>query len=146
MCVCVFFNHRFCFTFTVFLVLFYFLIVYKFSPPLPRFLIFSISSSRSRLQMIVFLKKAFAPKGGSISFRVCAAPQKKNLTFFQQTAAAAPTLKKSARGEPKRRHLTKTARFVCVSVGVCVISDHFGNSNALAFEAIFPSLSLLSQE
>lgn len=68
--------------------------------------------------MIVFLKKAFAPKGGSISF--CAAPQKKNLTFFQQTAAAAaPTLQKSARGQPKRRHLTKTARFVCVSVGVC---------------------------
>lgn len=74
-------------------------------------------------------------------------PEKKNLTFFQQTAAAAtaPTLKKSARGEPKRRHLTKTARFVCVSVGVCVISDHFENSNALAFEAIFLSISPLSR-
>lgn len=66
-CVCVFLIivllhfHRF-------LVLFYFLIVYKFSPPLPRFLIFSISSSRSRLQMIVFFKKAFATNGGSISF------------------------------------------------------------------------------
>lgn len=120
MCVCVFLIivllhfHRF-------LVLFYFLIVYKFSPPLPRFLIFSISSSRSRLQMIVFFKKAFAPKGGSISVLSLRCTPEKNLTFFQQTAAAsaAPTLKKSARGEPKRRHLTKTARFVCVSVGVC---------------------------
>lgn len=137
MCVCVFFNHRFCFTFTVFLVLFYFLIVYKFSPPLPRFLIFSISSSRSRLQMIVFLKKAFAPKGGSISFWVCAAPQKKKPNFLPTNCCCGSYSKKSARGEPKRRHLTKTARFVCVSVGVCVISDHFENSNALAFEAIF---------
>lgn len=47
-----------------FLFLFYFLIVYKFSPPLPRFLIFSISSSRFTNDFVFI--SICAPIGGSI--------------------------------------------------------------------------------
>lgn len=51
--------------------------------------------------MIVFLKKAFAPKGASISVLSlrCTPEKKPNFLPTIAAAAAAPTLKKSARGD-----------------------------------------------
>lgn len=65
-CVCVIFIIVFISLspFFSFLFLFYFLIVYKFSPPLPRFLIFSISSSRFTNDFVFI--SICAPIGGSI--------------------------------------------------------------------------------
>lgn len=104
-CVCVIFLSSFLFhfhRFFSFLFLFYFLIVYKFSPPLPRFLIFSISSSRFTNDFVFI--SICAPIGGSIiDFCLSLLHQKKPnfFNFFQQTAVATAfaTLKKGARGE-----------------------------------------------
>lgn len=143
MCVCYFFIIVFISLspFFSFLFLFYFLIVYKFSPPLPRFLIFSISSSRFTNDFVFI--SICAPIGGSIIDFCLSLLHQKNLTFFnsfQQTTAATAfaTLKKGARGEQNEDTKRKTARFVCF---MCVISDHFENSNALAFKAISLSIS-----
>lgn len=99
-----------------FLFLFYFLIVYKFSPPLPRFFIFSISSSRFTNDFVFI--SICAPIGGSIiDFCLSLLHQKKpnslSLSFQQTAATAFATLKKGARGEQNEDTERKTARFVC---------------------------------
>lgn len=103
-----------------FVFLFYFLIVYKFSPPLPRFLIFSISSSRFTNDFVFI--SICAPIGGSIiDFCLSLLHQKKpnslSLSLFPTNCCCCcfRYSKKDARVRlAKRRHLTKTARCVLV--------------------------------
>lgn len=124
-----------------FLFLFYFLIVYKFSPPLPRFLMFFFSISSSRFTNDFVFISICAPIGGSIIDFCLSLLHQKNLTlslflsFFPTNCCYCLRYSEKGRARrAKRRHLTKNCK-VCVCF-MCVISDHFENSYALAFKAI----------
>lgn len=121
-CVCVFFIIVFISLspFFSFVFLFYFLIVYKFSPPLPRFLIFSISSSRFTNDFVFI--SICAPIGGSIiDFCLSLLHQKKpnSLSFSLSNKLLLLLLsllqKGRARAASEKKTLNENCK-VCVSV------------------------------